>query len=352
MADVNLETTTESSTVEIDVNAASSTATDVNQQVVENADSSSSEIGAPKTAFEAVMQVLNKDKAGNEGADESGKDKNSDGANADAKVDGAKADDSTGEETDDELLEQLDPKSKASKRIRELIAVRDELEPAANNFVALQNWTRESGLTAEEFSTGLQIMAAMRGDPHKALELIAPYYLQLQQVTGEILPEDIQKMVDDGTIASVEVAKELAKNRSKAAHLAQQAEQAEQQNQDRAAYQASNEVKAALMDEATKWDAAWQQSDPDYEHKQPLVLMAIQNKVNELVAAGTPPKTRQDVRKISDDARRMVEERLRVGKPQKKEIKPVTNAHKQITPSAPKTSYEAAQLALKGGSAS
>lgn len=339
----------ESSTEELDVNADSSTAADVNQQTVENTESSTVESEAPKTSFEAVLKALGKEQKPEGEADGSGEADESANGEGDGKGKSDEQAEKT-DATDDEILEKLDPKSAAHKRIRQLVQVRDELEPDANNFRSLREWTAQSGLTSEEFTTGLSIMSAMRNDPYRALELIAPYYEQLLQVTGEQLPDDIQKMVDEGTIADPEVARELARSRSKASHLTQQQERRQQESQQQEQERLIQQTAMELQDEADKWDAQWRSKDPDYKHKEPFVNALIENKLNELAKIGKLPKTRADVRSIAEEALKTVEDRLRGSKPPKNEIKHVTGTKKPTqSTSAPQSSLEAARLALKAG---
>lgn len=246
-------------------------------------------------------------------------------------------------DSDEELLKSLDPKSKATARIRELVSENKSLSSEAESFKQLSNWTKESGLNQTEFITGLEVMRNMKQDPFKALEMIMPYVESLQRATGQILPDDIQEKIDTGIIDE-ETAAELVQSRKRAEFLQnreiqnqQATEQNNRQTQEQAHYK-------SILDSVTAWDKQWKSTDPDYSKKSAMVERTV---TYILANEGYPADPKAAV-EISKRARDMVEKELSGILPKRTTIQTVKSGSQTPTDVTPKNSFEAAKAALAG----
>lgn len=159
-------------------------------------------------------------------------------------------------------------------RWKELKAERDDLRQQAEQYRSsheqwgqLTEYMERSNLSMDEANTGFQIMALMKNDPHKALEALAPYVSQLQEVTGASLPPDLQERVENGYVDE-DTARELARMRHQDRSMRSQAEQARQQ--------AHQRVVSDVQTSLNGLESEWKGSDPDWAVKRGRVFEKLQ----------------------------------------------------------------------------
>lgn len=326
--DVN---TVDSSVTEI----VSNSTNDVNTQTAEPSTEVTTDV-KPLNVFEAVKAGLAEAKA-EETANASS------GVEEVAKVDATDETKEVEANSDEDLIKSLDPKSRASTRIRELISENKTLTSNAQNFEALSNWTRQSGLDQQEFVTGLEIMKAMKNDPAKAWEMLQPHLTGLQEFIGLKLPDDIQAKVDTGLIDE-ETAQELVANRNRAELLSSREQEGRQQTELQQQMQAQTAHVKAIADGVTTWEKNWEKTDPDYSKKKALVKATV----TQLLTEEGVPATPQAAVAQAQRAREIVENNLKGILPARQSVKTIVGGSSSTVAQVPKSSLDAAKAALAG----
>lgn len=321
--------------VETDVNAG-----EASQATVASTDAVTTD-EKPLSLFETVKKNLAEEQAEKDGATSSTEEKEKVEAKTDAKAEGEGEQKGESDEDIIKALEEKDPRSRAATRIRELVGEVKKYEADAGNFNALSTWVKDSNLQQQEFMDGLNIMRAMKNDPFAALEMLRPYYEELQNMVGEVLPDDIQQKLDTGLIDE-DTAKELVKAKRQAEFL----QSTQQRQQEQAAEQQEIEAQRAhvhaISNAVTSWEKSWQATDPDYPKKKSMV----KNYVSSLMASEGVPTTPQEAVEQAKRARQMVEDELRSIAPTKKAITPPPTTPASKTTPQFKSSLDAARAAL------
>ena len=200
-------------------------------------------------------------------------------------------------------------------------------------------------LSGDDVTKGFEIMALMKSDPIKALELLSPYITQLQQIAGDILPPEIQARVDAGELLPAD-AQRLVRSQNQTAIIAnrerQMRERFQQTAQDAEFRQTTEAVNGALG----AWEERMRKIDPNYAQVEPFFLEAIRNAFSSKL-----PRTPQDA---VDDAKRIYEgvsNRLRKMLPARHGIAPLpsSTASSNTASAQPETALAAVQLALRQG---
>ena len=181
------------------------------------------EDAAPKSALEAARAVMAK------GAKDAAAEKPQGESQPAAKADADKTAKPNEAEFDDPSLPFKDhpayKKWASEHRILKVAKEKNEqaiaqMEPRVKAHDALLNFFDTNGLKQDDVAQGLTIMAAVRNDPAKAYELLAPIVEELRVAVGEKIPADIQARIEGGLIDEAS-GRELAKQRA-AAELARQ----------------------------------------------------------------------------------------------------------------------------------
>lgn len=194
-------------------------------------------------------------------------------------------------------------------RWKAVLQERDAYKHSANQYQLIEKFMADNDLTNDEVIQGYQIMAAMKRDPMKALEMLQPTLESLSKFTGAVLPPDIAEQVDAGTI-SRDAATELARRRNEAEfHRSErqrfEARQAAQQEQ-----QAINQRNQEIVNAASEWETQIRSRDPDYERKASF----INDRIRVLVQA-YPPQNGRDALALAQRAYDDVNASLRAAAP-------------------------------------
>lgn len=84
-----------------------------------------------------------------------------------------------------------------------------EVEQEVKTYRGVVQFCNENNITDQQYTTAMEIQAAInKGDVKTALAKLSPIVDSLRLATGDKLPEDLQKRVDDGL--DLEVAREIA----------------------------------------------------------------------------------------------------------------------------------------------
>lgn len=238
-----------------------------------------------------VKKALKKEDDGDGGADgdqSKQTDKSSKSENGNQKPEDAN------EPLGDVTQEELDSyKPKTRKRIEGLLDDRQRLternaalEPAAEQMETLQNFMQERQLTPQNVSELLVVGGlAMSGDPKDlkaALTRVDAFRNQIATQLGEVLPEDLQKKVDDGLL-DAETAKGVALERVENQRSRVTAEKATQTVDTVSEEKKASDEKAAAVivhSAISEWQQQKFKSDPDYPRKAELLQKEIKLRVN------------------------------------------------------------------------
>ncbi|OFX03285.1 MAG: hypothetical protein A3E78_12175 [Alphaproteobacteria bacterium RIFCSPHIGHO2_12_FULL_63_12] len=215
-----------------------------------------------------------------------------------------------------------------------------QLEPMAERFTQMQSMMQRADLSPDEVTTGFNIMALMKGDPHKALAALKPFYESLLQVTGEVLPDDLRKDVDLGHV-SEDRARELSRVRSEADAAKRREAAATQRTTDEATARERHTLLSDMAAGVSAWETEWSKKDPDYARKLPLVEAQVKALRQE-----RPPRNRAEAAKLAQDALDAVNASLRPFAPKKDAVAPPIDGSSAKPIAVPKNSIEAANAAL------
>lgn len=234
-------------------------------------------------------------------------------------------------------------------RFREVIAQKNELKKQNESLTAqltdfnnVTTFMRESGLTGDEASKGFTIMAAMKNDPAKALELLTPYVIQLQQFVGTVLPPELQARVDAGLLLP-EDARAMVRSQNQTGLLQAQRQQ-EHQRFEQARNQAQTQQHWAGVTSAVGgWEEQQKKIDPDYVRIEPFLLDAVKASFANKVPR-SPQEAVEDVKRLYEGIRT----NLRGFVPARQAIAPLpsSTASSNTASAVPSSPLEAVQQAL------
>ena len=334
-----------------DVSAESSTATQSDAGTAPAADST-----APKTAFEAVQQMMEKraeaasKPAAGDAASSDGQ-KPADATGKDGEVAGTTAKAATGEAEEESFEPIRQPKTAADHRFNVLLKQKKaderalaELRPAAEGFEAMRSFVKEHGLEKDDINEAMEFARLLRSDRRTAYKEISRLHAHLAKEFGDSdLPDDLQAAVDEGRVSD-DYARELAQARAMQVHETGRREQEKTRADAEAATRSHQEFVASITSALSEYETDWRSKDPDYPIKQKLV----QDRVTALLASGEVPRTAQEAVAQVKAAREYVEKTLEpVVSRRRTETRDLTGGQSRDTRGAePKTALEAAQSAL------
>jgi hypothetical protein len=246
---------------------------------------------------------------------------------------------SQAEETGDREEEQAEPDDENFSdapfhnhpRFKKLIAQRNEYRAGHEQFRKIQDYLIENGLTGQEAAEGFEVMALLKRDPAAAWAKLKPIVQNLLVVTGSVLPEDLKSRVQRGEL-SREAAMEMSRLRAGQQTLTQQQEFERQRQQQLAAHQAQQAVRA----EVGSWEMAMRSRDPDFEAKYEV----IEGQVLRLQRAEGLPRTPAEAKAQLDRAYQAANQMFAAQQPRRPAVKPVTGGRTAGTPRAEPTSME------------
>lgn len=253
---------------------------------------------------------------------------------------------------DDEFQEPVS--SRTQTRIRDLVArgksLQAEVEtfrPKAEQFDRLVSTIRERGVELPEVDNAIAVVALMKSDPAKALELLTPLVQDLAKRTGRVLPTDLQEEVRLGYISEAR-ASELAQARAQATSAQQREQERQQREQQERVQREHNDRVTTVTRAADEWAKAKATSDPDWHAKQSLVAEAVEL---ELLRRGPDafPKNQSEAVALAEEAYKRVNQTLKTVAPKPIPRNPVTGefASSRSAPE-PTSLHDAVKQALRG----
>lgn len=250
-------------------------------------------------------------------------------ADADDKPKADGESDEAGEGEEDENGEKLPPFHQ-HPRWQEMIRDRndlraqvDQFRERATEYDKIHQFMETNGLTPDEVARSIQTMALIRNNPAQAREVLAREMEQLDRFTGNRLPDDLERDVQDGYITP-ERAQELARLRNEQSFTQRQADQqrqaaeaarrqAEQQQVESQQTQALESQKNAVR----QWETQLKSRDPDYERIQPLVYRELR-----MLAQDQPARTPDEAVELAKTALKNVKAQVRQLTPKREPVNP------------------------------
>lgn len=236
---------------------------------------------------------------------------------------------------------------KTKRRIQALLDDRREknleierLRPKAQELDKITQFAESARLSQEDLGVIYEIGALIRNDPFKARERLMPIMRQLDELTGNVLPDELQERARLGYV-SEEDARRLAQTEARAQYLARAAEEeraAREQQSERAA--AESHVRS-VSTVASDWEKAKRTTDPDWSVKQARIGELVEL---EVLKNGFP-KTQKAVVDMLDGFHKRVSEEIGRIAP-RRPIQPVTGTASTRAAAEPRSALEAAKLAL------
>ena len=315
-----------------------------NDNTAEGTSTSQTSEKEPST-FDVVMNVLKKpegDEADEDGTEKSDEDASDEGDGDKSKDRKAKSEEGESDEPSADELKAWKPKTrerfeKLQAKYRDEKNRADAAETDAGNYRKFVEYLDTNGIDQEEANKLFHIGALMKNDPFEALRQITPYYHDLLEITGQILPPDLQAQVKQGHMtqaAALELSQRRAHGRIQPT-IAQ--EQTERQKQRDTRQQGNNA--AAMQNAIATWENDWAKSDPDYGVKKDRVLDRLELTLARAARSNTLPKTVQEAVTLANKVRKEVETELRKSQPQRKPVNTVDggNANSSHKPEAKDT---------------
>lgn len=302
------------------------------QNKSDTANSSAADEKGEKTTSEVLDEVLNASKPGEKAPDSEEDPESEDGEAESEEESDEKSKDKTKDEelSDDPTEEEINSyKPKTRKRVQQLLGQRNayrdvgsveevkQFRDSHERFTQVIDYVNDAGLSNEDVTAGFNIMALMKNDPVKALEELRPIFHTLEQLAGEVLPDELVERVKQGEISEQD-ARELQRSKARE-HLSEEAAERAARKADTVEKQTQqtttqNEVRTAV----STWERNWQSKDPDYKAKQTRVSEKIENTVLRMTVGGKLP-TAQEAVGIAQKALKEVNEEMKLLAPAKKD---------------------------------
>jgi len=252
--DVNKEAV--SSTAEEGKSAAASKVTKTLEDVVQSVFKSQS--SGEKEEAESGVQSLNKTSEKKEGEE-----------TKEEEVDASESQDKKGEKVEEEKKKEEDKGPIPYARFEEVNKVKVELEqqfeqlkPLLEAQQSVIDHCTKHNISEQQFYYWMDVAAMVNSDPAKAMETLKPILGQLQGFSGDILPQDLQELVDNNEIP-LAVAKRLVAAESREKFGQGKAKMTEQQMQ----AQRHQQFVSELTNSMNSWLGSQKTSDPDFQPK-------------------------------------------------------------------------------------
>jgi hypothetical protein len=186
-------------------------------------------------------------------------------------------------------------------RWKEMMRERAQLAEKAKHYEEISDYMRANGLSNTELAQGFEVMALMKNDPFKAKELLNEHMSKLSEVTGDILPVDIQEKLDNGFIDQ-EAAREIASYRART----QMSAKATEEYNAKVAAEAETARKQDMYQAVVDWESKVSMRDSEYRNKQALVT----DRVKSIMQQAGNPNSPEDAVKYVEQAYNEVNQRL------------------------------------------
>lgn len=231
-------------------------------------------------------------------------------------------------------------------RWKEVIAERDGFREDASRFRDITGFMQQHGLTGDEVAEGYDIMAKLKSGTPENLAEVREYFSTrlafLDDVLGNVLPEDLRLRVESGAIDE-EAAQELARVRANERLLKAQVETRETRDTEadnQRAVVANAEACATAVDD---WEKQVRKADPDYAKKAALVETTCRAIVQETQKA---PRNPAEAVALAKQALDRVNAQLEGALPKPRPVAKTPTGSSAKVVDQPKTLQDAVRAAL------
>lgn len=184
--------------------------------------------------------------------------------------------------------------ARAKRAERELA----DLQPVAQRMDELEGFVRENGIEAPHLSAAFGMMAKLaQGDFKGFLSDIQPYVDHARSNMGEIIPDDLMKMVEDGDLTE-EAAKRFALERAQRSQAEARAEKSSKQLEQVNAQTASQRAVAEIASALQEHEASLSSREADW----PALSPVVQRLVRTQLEAGVRPQSKEAAIQMVDQA--------------------------------------------------
>lgn len=179
---------------------------------------------------------------------------------------------------------------------------RDEFKGPAEQYAKIENFMRQKNLAPDEIVQGYQVMALIKNEPVRALEVLQGYVDKLSQTTGAALPDDIAQKLRVGQIDE-QTARELSRERAAGRLSREQLEVRDRrEQQDR-----QKQLQESAQNAVATWESRVKARDPDYAAKEALV----QDRILAIVqSTGVMPRSEQEAVALAKKAYEDVNQKI------------------------------------------
>ncbi len=233
-------------------------------------------------------------------------------------------------------------------RLKEQVAT---VQPAAQQYEKLQSFLASNHLDARSAANALRIAALLQGanegrvDPAGVIEELMPLVDQLKSLSGDVLPDDVKKRLDEGVIDD-DTAKELAQRRAREVLTQRRASTETRELNTQLQQTKAQQIYAAVQ----AWESAVRARDPDFAKKAKLVATTADSlRMKRYGVNGMPPSVEQ-AHALAQEAYDLVTREMAAALPQPAAVRAPLNgatSPKSTMRAEPKTSLEAAIQGLE-----
>lgn len=276
------------------------------------------------STFDLVMAAAkgktDDDDEGDDDDANSGEDKSGAAATDPSKDGKAKDEEDESDEPSEDELKAWKPKTrqrfeKLQAKYRDASERLEKAEVEAGHYRQFVDFLDTNGINQDEANKLFEVGALLKNDPFAALAAITPYYNDLLEITGQILPPDLQQQVKQGYLTQAH-ALEISRSRARgqvAPVIAQ--DQRERQQQRNSRQQGQNA--ASMQGAIAQWEQTWSKQDPDYSVKKDRVLDRLELMLARAQRENKLPQTVEQAVALANKAKKDVEAEMRQFKPKK-----------------------------------
>jgi hypothetical protein len=219
------------------------------------------------------------------------------------------------------------------ERFQEVVQERNEikktieqLEPMAESHKKVLEFCQNNDISNDDFVQAMEFTALMKRDPQAFWEKFKPVVEGLGVLSGDKLPEDLAKDVEDG-VMPMERAKELAQLRAQRLHQGKVSELTQKQAVERQQQAFIQSVHQAW----SEWDASKRKTTPDFKPGGNGLWELVNDRMTALATATGP--NGQPVRPIRSpaDAVKLAEEAYSFVMGTAKKIVPLAGARRALS---------------------
>jgi hypothetical protein len=226
--------------------------------------------------------------------------------------------------------------------IKELKSQTTALSERAQQYDSVLSFVDRHGITPEDWKSGLEVMALMKGDPVQAWERLQPIVSHLQAYIGNVLPPELQRRVDLGYISEPD-ARALNQAQRREAITRETVQERDQRAAEQREQDSVRGVVRDVTSTVTAWENAKKSSDPDWHLKEPRINQLVRLEVYEKGY----PNTKAAALKMVEGIHETVTKELRTLTPKPNTVRPAHGAGTSSpTAAEPKSLLEAIRLGI------